>query len=234
VWDRREFRNFADDVELGTRNLKVALRRLRRFVREGADLEIDVPSTIGATARNGGILDLVERPERRNRVKVLLLLDAGGSMDDHVRLVEQLFSAARSQFRHLEHYYFHNCVYEGLWRDNRRRFDAQIPTLDVLHTYGRDYKLILVGDASMSPYEVVAPGGAVEHWNEEPGQVWLDRLLTAFPSAAWLNPVPERAWSYVESIGMLDRLMDGRMYPLTLDGLDRAMRALSAGPSIGR
>ena len=226
VWDRREFRDFDDGVELNTRSIKIALRRLRRWARDGAREELDLDGTIRETARQG-FIDVRTRPERRNAVKVLLLLDVGGSMDDHVELVEQLFSAARAEFAHLEHWYFHNCVYEGLWRDNRRRYDAVTPTLDVLHTYGPDWRCVIVGDASMSPYEIVQPGGSVEHWNAEAGQVWLQRLATQWPAHAWINPVPEAHWGYTPSIGIVARLMEGRMFPMTLDGLERAMRVLT-------
>jgi uncharacterized protein len=227
VWDKREFRDFDDSVELGTRNMKVALRRLRNFTREGGDLVLDMDGTVRATADNAGWLDLKYDRERHNKVKVLLLLDVGGSMDDHIRDVERLFSACRTEFKHLEHWYFHNFVYEFLWRDNSRRYAERTATIDVLHTYGRDYKLIFVGDASMSPYEIVMPGGAVEHWNEEPGHVWMQRFLAQFPSAVWLNPVPRRGWSYTESIGMVGEMFEDRMFPLTLAGLDAAMRELS-------
>ncbi|MBB4284440.1 vWA domain-containing protein [Roseospira goensis] len=227
VWDKRDFKDLDDQVEIGTRNIKVALRRLRRFARQGAATELDLDDTIRSTAHQGGMLDLKMVPERHNTVKVLLLLDVGGSMDDHVRICEELFSAVRSEFKHLEHYYFHNCVYEGLWRDNARHWQEQTPTWDVIHTYPRDYKLVLVGDASMSPYEIVYAGGAVEHWNEEPGQVWLTRLLDQFPHAAWLNPVPQAHWGYTQSIQMVEKLMGGRMFPLTLEGLDRAMGELN-------
>ncbi|MBH61707.1 MAG: VWA domain-containing protein [Alphaproteobacteria bacterium] len=227
VWDRREYKNLDDSVELGTRNIKVALRRLRRFAREGAALELDLPDTIRSTANNGGYLDLKLIPERHNTIKVLLFLDIGGSMDDHTRTCEELFSATRNEFKHLEYFYFHNFVYEYVWRDNRRRHQERIPTWEVMHTYASDYKLILVGDATMSPYEIAYPGGSVEHWNEEPGQVWLDRLLTTYPSAIWLNPVNERHWTYTQSLQMTQQLMGDRMFPLTLDGLDRGMRELS-------
>ncbi|MGC2855955.1 vWA domain-containing protein [Novispirillum sp. DQ9] len=227
VWDKREFRNLADDVELGTRNIKVALRRLRRFARQGAATELDLDGTIKSTAHHGGLLDIQMVPERHNAVKVLLFLDIGGSMDDHIRMLEELFSAVRSEFKHLEHYYFHNCLYEFVWKDNARRFTDRIPTWDVLHTYGSDYKLIFVGDASMSPYEIVYKGGAVEHFNEEPGRVWLDRALKTWPNAVWLNPVEKRFWDYTHSIGMIREIMDDRMYPLTLEGIDAAMAALS-------
>ena len=227
VWDRREYRNLDDTVVLGTRDIKVALRRLRRFAREGAALELDLPDTVRSTANNGGYLDLKLVPERRNTVKVLLFLDIGGSMDDHTRTCEELFSAASGEFKHLEYFYFHNFVYEYVWRDNRRRHRERIPTWDVMHTYASDYKLIVVGDATMSPYEIAFPGGSVEHWNEESGQIWLDRLLTAYPSAVWLNPVAERRWSHTPSLQMTRQLMGGRMFPLTVDGLDRGMRELS-------
>ena len=227
VWEQREFRNLDDCIELGVRNIKVALRRLRRFARQGAATELDLDGTIAGTARNGGMLDLHLRPERHNAVKVLLFLDIGGSMDDHIQVCEELFSAARAEFKHLEHFYFHNCVYEGVWKDNRRRHDQKLSTWDVLHTYGPDYKLVFVGDASMSPYEISHPGGSVEHWNEEPGAVWLQRLLATWPHAAWLNPLPEGQWKWTQSIRMLRQLCNNRMYPLTLDGLERAMRGLS-------
>lgn len=226
VWDRREFRNLDDRVEIGTRNIKVALRRLRKFARSGAASELDLPGTIRATANNAGWLDLKMVPERHNTIKVLLFLDIGGSMDDHIRLVEELFSAARSEFKHLEHFYFHNCVYEGVWRDNARRHTERISTWDVLHTYPADYKLVFVGDAAMSPYEIVYPGGSVEHWNEEAGQMWMQRLLSVYGKAVWLNPTPPQYWDYTESTRLLQRLMGGRMFPLTLEGLDGAMREL--------
>tara|TARA_Y100001960_G_scaffold215442_1_gene225066 strand:+ start:1464 stop:2642 length:1179 start_codon:yes stop_codon:yes gene_type:complete len=227
VWDRREYKNLDDSVVLGTRNIKVALRRLRRFAREGAALELDLPDTIRSTANNGGYLDLKLIPKKHNTIKVLLFLDIGGSMDDHTRTCEELFSAARTEFKHLEYFYFHNFVYEYVWRDNQRRHQERIPTWEVMHTYASDYKLILVGDATMSPYEIAYPGGSVEHWNEESGQAWLDRLLTTYPSAIWLNPVNERHWSYTQSLQMTLQLMGDRMFPLTLDGLDRGMRELS-------
>jgi uncharacterized protein with von Willebrand factor type A (vWA) domain len=227
VWDKREFRNLDDNVELGTRNIKMALRRLRQFAREGAAEELDLDDTVRSTARNAGWLDLKLVPERHNAAKVLLLLDIGGSMDGHVRMCEELFSAARAEFKHLEHYYFHNCPYEALWKDAWRRHVERTPTLQVMHTYDAGYKLIFVGDASMSPYELVQPGGSVEHWNEEAGEVWLRRLLVTYPKAVWLNPVPERHWPGTPSIAMVRQLMEGRMFPLTLDGLDQAMRRLT-------
>jgi uncharacterized protein with von Willebrand factor type A (vWA) domain len=227
VWEKREFRNLDDRIELGTRNMKVALRRLRRFAREGAAEELDLDDTIRATAKNAGWLDLRLVPERHNAVKVLLLLDIGGSMSGHVRTCQELFSAARAEFKHLESFYFHNCPYEGLWRDAQRRHVDKTPTHEVLHTYDASYKLILVGDASMGPYEITQPGGSVEHWNAESGEVWMGRLLTTYPKAAWLNPVLEHFWDGMSSIEQIRGLMEGRMYPLTLEGLDRAMRALA-------
>ncbi|WP_442581053.1 vWA domain-containing protein [Mesorhizobium sp. ASY16-5R] len=226
VWDKREFRNFDDSVELGTRNIKVALKRLRRWVRDGAVEELDLPGTIHATAEHG-YLDVKTRPERRNAVKLLMFFDVGGSMDDHIRSVEELFSAARVEFRQLEYFYFHNCLYEGVWKDNRRRHAEVIPTLDVLHKYGHDYKVIFVGDASMSPYEVTMAGGSVEHWNPEAGAVWLARVLAQWPNAIWLNPVPHKHWGYTHSIGLIREAFSDRMYPLTLAGLEAATRELS-------
>ena len=227
VWEQREYRNLDDAVELGTRNIKVALRRLRRFAREGAPEELDLDGTISATAKNAGWLDLLMRPERHNKVKVLLFLDIGGSMDDHIKLCEELFSAARSEFKHLEHFYFHNCVYDHVWRDNHRRHSERFALWDVLHKYGPDYKLILVGDATMSPYEIMQPGGSIEYMNEESGAAWLRRLLDAYPKAAWLNPEPERLWPYRHSISLINDIMGRRMFPLTLEGLERAMRLLT-------
>jgi len=227
IWEQREFRNLDDQVQLGTRNIKVALRRLRRFARDGAAQELDLDGTIAATARNAGWLDLMMRPERHNSVKVLLFLDVGGSMDDHVKVCEELFSACRSEFKHLEYFYFHNCVYESVWRDSRRRHSERTPLADVIHRYGPDYKLIFVGDATMSPYEILHPHGSIEHMNAEPGAAWLRRLLDAYPAAAWLNPEPERLWEYRQSIGLIHQLVAERMYPMTLDGLSRAMQALS-------
>ena len=226
VWDRREYRNLDDSVELGTRNIKVALRRLRKFAREGALDQLDLEDTIDKTARNAGLLDIRMVPERHNAVKVLLCLDIGGSMDDHVRVCEELFSAARSEFKHLEYFYFHNFVYESLWKDNRRRHSERMPTLDLTHKYASDYKLVFVGDATMSPYEIVYPGGSVEHWNEEPGAVWVKRLLDTYPKAIWLNPEPRERWDYTPSIKITRELMDDRMYPLTIAGLDEGIRAL--------
>ncbi|MEH3120592.1 MAG: VWA domain-containing protein [Sphingomonas phyllosphaerae] len=226
VWEQREFCDLDNSRELGTRNIKVALRRLRRFAREGAADELDIDATIAGTARRGW-LDVAMRPERRNVVKLLLFLDVGGSMDPYIRLCEDLFSAATAEFRHLEFFYFHNCPYEGVWKDNRRRFQERTPLWDVLHRFGHDHKLVLVGDASMSPYEITQPGGSVEHMNDEPGAVWMQRLTATYPAAAWLNPLPEAHWDYTASVGMIRELMGGRMYPLTLDGLDEAMRELT-------
>ena len=227
VWDRREYKNLDDTVEIGTRNIKIALRRLRRFAREGAETELDLPGTIKSTADSGGILDLKMVPERRNTVKVLLLFDVGGSMHPHVKICEELFSATRTEFKHMEYFYFHNCPYEKLWKDNRRRHDEVIATWDVLHTYPADYKIIFVGDATMSPYEISQAGGSVEHWNDEPGSVWLRRFLDIYSSVVWLNPAPEKWWAGTASVLQLRQMMGGRMYPLTIDGLDRAMRELS-------
>jgi hypothetical protein len=227
VWEARAYRDYDDEVELGTRNIKVALRRLRRFAREGADLELDLHDTIESTARNAGWLDLKLVPERHNAVKVLMLLDVGGSMDEHIKRVEELFSATKAEFKHLEFYYFHNCVYERLWRNNRRRFAEKFDTVDVLRKYNPDYKLILVGDATMSPYEVLQPGGSVEHNNPEAGAVWLQRFTQHFPKHVWIDPEPEGLWQYRQSISLIRQLMGDRMYPLTLEGLTRAMRMLS-------
>jgi len=226
VWDKREFKNLDDGIELGTRNIKVALRRLRRFAREGAETELDLPGTIHSTASNAGYLDIKMVPERRNTVKVLLFLDIGGSMDDHIRVCEEMFSAARSEFKHLEYFYFHNCLYEGVWKDNRRRHAETRSTLEVLRTYPPDYKVVFVGDATMSPYEIVYPGGSVEHWNEEAGSVWMQRVLRTYPRAIWLNPQSKKLWDYYESIRVMRELMDDRMFPMTLEGLDAAMREL--------
>jgi uncharacterized protein with von Willebrand factor type A (vWA) domain len=227
VWDKREFKNLDDSVELGTRNIKIALRRLRQFARQGAPSELDLPDTIRSTARNAGYLDLKMVAERHNTVKVLLFFDVGGSMDPHVRVCEELFSATRSEFKHLEYFYFHNCLYEQVWKDNRRRHQETIPTYQVMNTFAHDYKVIFVGDASMSPYEIVYPGGSVEHWNEEPGQVWMERLLEVYPRAVWINPTPEKYWEHSPSTQIMRQIMGERMYPLTLEGLDNAMRELS-------
>jgi hypothetical protein len=226
VWEQRQFRNLDDQVEIGTRNIKLALRRLRRFAREGAADELDLDGTIAATAREGGMLDIRMRPERHNAVKVLLLLDIGGSMDEHVRVCEELFSACRSEFKHLEHYYFHNCLYESLWKHNQRRFNERLSTLELLRTYGADYRVVIVGDAAMASYEITHPGGSVEHVNEEPGSVWIQRLVDRFGKMAWLNPTPQRAWDYSQSTGIIRSLLSERMFPLTLAGLDDAIRNL--------
>ena len=225
VWDKREFKDFDDDVEIGTRNIKVALRRLRKFARTGSAEELDLDGTIKGTAHKG-YLDIHMRPERHNAVKVLLFFDVGGSMDWHIKVTEELFSAARAEFKHMEHFYFHNCLYERVWKENRRRFTDTTPTYDVMHTYPHDYKVIFIGDASMSPYEIAMPGGSVEHMNEEPGATWMERITRTYPVCVWLNPVPESEWDYTQSIRMMRQLMGGRMYPLTLEGLDRAMREL--------
>ncbi|MCX8134735.1 MAG: VWA domain-containing protein [Roseococcus sp.] len=226
VWDRREFRDLDDAAALGARAMKLALRRLRRFARQGEAKELDMEGTIGATARNAGTLDLRLRPERRNAVKVLLLLDIGGSMDDHIRASEELFSAARSEFKHLVHLYFHNCPYERFWKSNRRRQEQMVPTLEVLRTYGPDWRVVFVGDASMAPYEITEPGGSVEHWNEEAGKVWLRRITAHFRRVAWLNPVPQNQWGYTASIGLVQEALEGRMFPLTLEGLEGMAKAL--------
>ncbi len=226
VWDRREYRNLDDKVELGTRNIKIALRKLRKFAREGAADQLDLEDTIDKTARNAGLLDIRMVPERHNAIKVLLCLDIGGSMDDHIRICEEMFSAARSEFKHLEYFYFHNFVYESMWKDNRRRHAERIPTSDIAHKYGSDYKLVFVGDATMSPYEIVYAGGSVEHWNEEPGTVWIKRLLNTYPKAIWLNPESEQRWDYTPSIKLTRELMDDRMYPLTISGLDDGIKRL--------
>ena len=229
VWDQRSYRDYDDEVELGTRNIKVAMRRLRRFARDGAAEELDLDDTIRSTAANAGWLDIKLVPERHNRVKVLMLLDVGGSMDDHIKRTEELFSAAKSEFKHLEFFYFHNCVYDFLWKKNQRRHAERFATWDVLHKYSSDYKLIFVGDATMSPYEVTYPGGSVEHWNEEPGAVWIDRIAQHWNSVAWLNPTPQRHWDHTPSIGLMKQLVGERMFPLTIEGLDAAMRELVRG-----
>lgn len=225
VWDKREFRNLDDTVELGTRNIKLALKQLRKWARDGATEELDLDSTIRATAEQGW-LDVRTRPERRNAVKVLLFLDIGGSMDDHIRALEELFSAARAEFKHLEHFYFHNCLYEFVWRDNSRRWTDRISTWDVLRSYGNDWKCIFVGDAAMSPYEVLWPGGANEHWNEEAGEVWLNRACAQWPDHLWINPTPEPHWQYTQSINMISKIFEGRMVPMTLEGLSRGIKEL--------
>jgi uncharacterized protein with von Willebrand factor type A (vWA) domain len=227
VWENREYRNLDDTVELGTRNIKIALRRLRRFAREGAEDELDLDGTITGTARNAGWLDIKMRPERHNKVKVLLFLDIGGSMDDHIKVCEELFSAAKSEFKHLEYFYFHNCIYDYVWKDNRRRHGERFPLWDVMHKYGEDYKVVVVGDATMSPYEILQPGGSVEYSNEEAGAVWLQRMLDTWPRAVWLNPEPERLWDYRHSIELIRTIFNSRMFPLTLAGLERAMRELN-------
>ena len=227
VGDKREYKNFDDSVIIGTRNIKVALRRLRQFVRDGSDVEFDLDDTIHATANNGGWLDVRMRPERHNKIRVLLLMDVGGSMNVHVKTCEELFSAARSEFKDLEYFYFHNCVYEALWKDNSRRHTERMATWDVIRTYPAEYKLIFVGDASMSPYEIAYPGGSVEHWNEEPGGAWMNRLLHIYSSAIWLNPEPEANWSYTQSNQMIRELIAERMYPLTLSGLEEGMKYLA-------
>lgn len=227
VWDQRNFQDYDDQLEIGTRNIKVALRRLRRFAREGAEEELDLDDTIASTARNAGFLDLKMRPERHNSVKVLMLLDVGGSMDDHIRRTEELFSAARSEFKHLEFYYFHNCVYDFLWKKNHRRHNERFKSEDILRKYNPDYRLIFVGDATMSPYEILQPGGSVEYYNEETGAVWMRRFLDRFPKSIWLNPEPEGLWQYRQSVEIIQKIMENRMHPLTLKGLETGMRYLS-------
>jgi len=226
VWDKREYKNLDDQVELGTRNIKVALRRLRRFARDGAATELDLDDTIRSTAQNG-YLDIKMVPERRNKINVLIFFDIGGSMDSHIKLCEELFSAARTEFKNMEYFYFHNCLYEGVWKDNRRRHTEKMSTWDVLHKYPSDYKVIFVGDATMSPYEITYAGGSVEHWNEEPGGMWLERVNQIYESCVWLNPVAERHWEYTPSLQIIKQIMGERMFPLTLEGLDGAMRELS-------
>ena len=226
VWDKREYKNLDDQVELGTRNIKVALRRLRKWVRDGAADELDMPGTIKGTAEKG-YLDIQMRPERRNKISVLIFFDIGGSMDSHIKVCEELFSAARSEFKNMEFYYFHNCLYEAVWKDNRRRHAEKIPTWDVLHKFPHDYKVIFVGDATMSPYEITYPGGSVEHWNEEAGAVWLDRVAQIYEHMVWLNPTAERHWDYTPSIGVIKQLVNDRMYPLTIEGLEKAMKELA-------
>ncbi len=226
VWEKREFKNLDDSVELGTRNIKMAMRRLRKFARTGAEDELDLPDTIRSTARNAGLLDIKMVPERHNAVKVLLFLDVGGSMDPHVRVCEELFSAARTEFKHLEYFYFHNFIYESVWRNNIRRFNDTTSTMDVLHKYASDYKVIFVGDASMSPYEIAQPGGSVEHWNEEAGEVWMNRVRKTYDKVAWINPLPPNQWEYSQSVHMTNQLMEGHMYPLSLEGLEATMAYL--------
>jgi uncharacterized protein len=226
VWDKREFRNLDDSVEIGTRNIKVALKRLRRWVRQGADEELDLSGTIKSTAEHG-YLDVKTRPERRNALKLLMFFDIGGSMDDHIKVAEELFSAARSEFKHMEYFYFHNCIYEGVWKDNKRRRVDVTPTFDLIRTYGSDYRVIIIGDAAMAPYEISHPGGSVEHWNAESGEAWIHRLTDHFSKCVWLNPVKETYWGYSHSTQMMRNLMRNRMYPLTLGGLEAATRELS-------
>jgi len=227
VWDKREYLNLDDNVELGTRNIKIALRRLRRFARDGAPDELDLDGTIRSTATKAGMLDILMRPERHNKVKVLLFYDIGGSMDDHIKLCRELFSAAKTEFKHMEYFYFHNCLYDYVWKDNQRRHSERTPTMEVMHKYGHDYKLIFVGDATMSPYEILQPGGSVEYANDEAGAVWMRRILDIYPKAVWLNPEPEQLWPYRQSISVIREIMGSRMYPLTIEGLERAMRYLS-------
>jgi uncharacterized protein with von Willebrand factor type A (vWA) domain len=238
VWDQREYRNFDDTVELGTRNMKLALRKLRKFAREGAADQLDLDGTIDATARNAGMLDLKLVPERRNAVKVLLFLDVGGSMDDHIRICEEMFSAARSEFKHLEHFYFHNFLYESVWKDNRRRFSAVTPVAQILRTYSHDYRVIFIGDATMSPYEITQPGGSVEHWNKEAGSVWMERMTATYPRLVWLNPESPQRWEYTASVRIARELVHDRMFPVTIQGLDSAIAALRrplvrTGPQAG-
>ncbi|SFM53605.1 vWA domain-containing protein [Halopseudomonas yangmingensis] len=227
VWDQREYKNLDDQVELGTRNIKVALRRLRKFARTGSPDEFDIDGTIDHTARDAGLLNIQMRPERRNAVKLLLLFDIGGSMDAHIKVCEELFSACRTEFKHLEYFYFHNCVYESVWKNNMRRTSERTPTIDLLHKYGPDYKVIFVGDAAMAPYEVTQPGGSVEHWNEEAGAVWLRRFIDKYKKVIWINPYPKDAWEYTSSTRMIRELVEDKMYPLTLQGLEDGMRYLS-------
>lgn len=227
VWDQRQYKNLDDSVELGTRNIKMALRRLRKFARTGRDEELDISNTIKSTAHNGGMLDIRMRPERRNTVKVLLFLDIGGSMDAHVKVCEELFSATRTEFKHLESFYFHNCLYESVWKDNRRRMNERMPTWEVLNKYSQDYKVVFVGDATMAPYEITHAGGSVEHWNEEPGALWLQRITEAYEKVVWINPTPQETWEYSTSVGMTQELVGGQMYPLTVRGLEEGMSFLS-------
>ncbi len=226
VWDQREYRNLDDEVELGTRNIKIALRKLRRFAREGAEEELDIDDTINSTARRAGLLDIKMVPERHNATKVLLFLDVGGSMDSYVRVCEELFSATRAEFKHLEYFYFHNFIYETVWRDNHMRANVRYPTTQLLNTFGADHKVVFVGDATMSPYEIMAVGGSIEHWNEEAGATWMARVMATYPYAVWLNPQPEDYWDYIPSIKMVRELISDRMFPLTIDGLGRAMKTL--------
>ena len=227
VWDQRQYKNLDDTVELGTRNIKMALRRLRKFARTGRDEELDMDNTIRSTAHNGGMLDIRMRPERKNTVKVLLMLDIGGSMDAHVKICEELFSATRTEFKHMESFYFHNFLYESVWKDNRRRMNERIPTWEILNKYGRDYKVVFVGDATMAPYEITHAGGSVEHWNEEPGAAWVSRFMGIYEKLVWINPTPQETWEYSSSVAMTQDLVDGQMYPLTIRGLEEGMNFLS-------
>jgi len=227
VWDQRQYKNLDDSVELGTRNIKMALRRLRKFARTGRDEELDMDNTIKSTAHNGGMLDIRMRPERKNTVKVLLFLDIGGSMDAHVKVCEELFSASRTEFKHLESFYFHNFIYESVWKDNRRRMNERIPTWEILNKYGPDYKVVFVGDATMAPYEITHAGGSVEHWNEEPGALWMQRFREIYDKLVWINPTPQETWEYSSSVSLTQDLVDGQMYPLTIRGLEESMNALS-------
>ena len=227
VWDQRQYKNLDDSVELGTRNIKMALRRLRKFARTGREEELDMDNTIRSTAHNGGMLDIRMRPERKNTVKVLLMLDIGGSMDAHVKICEELFSATHTEFKHLESYYFHNFIYESVWKDNRRRMNERIPTWELLNKYGRDYKVVFVGDATMAPYEITHAGGSVEHWNEEPGAAWIARFTGIYDKLVWINPTPQETWEYSTSVAMTQDLVDGQMFPLTVRGLEEGMNFLS-------
>ena len=227
VWEKRDYKNLDDSVELGTRNIKIALRRLRKFARTGAEDELDLDDTISSTARNAGLLDIKMVPERHNAVKVLIFFDVGGSMDPHVKVCEELFSAARTEFKHMEYFYFHNFIYESVWRNNVRRHNERFPVLDILHKYSHDYKVVFVGDASMSPYEIMQPGGSVEHWNEEPGELWMRRIREVYDKVIWINPVPEDEWQYTQSVAITHQLLEGHMYPLTLKGLEEGMSYLS-------
>ena len=227
VWDQRQYKNLDDSVEIGTRNIKMALRRLRKFARTGEEEELDMDNTVRSTADNGGLLDIQMRPLRRNTVKVLLLLDIGGSMDAHVKICEELFSATRTEFKHLESYYFHNFIYESVWKDNRRRMNERIPTWQLLNKYARDYKVVFVGDATMAPYEITHAGGSVEHWNDEPGALWMTRFMDSYDKLVWINPTPRETWDYSTSVAMTRELVDDRMYPLTVSGLEGGMGYLS-------
>jgi hypothetical protein len=226
-WDKRDYKGYDDNVELGTRGMKISMRRLRKLARTGADDEFDINTTISKTAKNGGLLDIIMRPERKNTVKVLLFLDNGGSMDSHVRVCEELFSAARSEFKHLETYYFHNFIYDGVWKEHRRRMNERIDTHDILHKYGHDYKVIFVGDATMAPYEITHSGGSVEHWNEEAGAIWLQRVLDNFDKVIWINPTPHDTWEYSTSVGLTKKLIEDQMFPLTIRGIEEGMNFLS-------